>query len=731
MTFFKKSLICAAVVSLLTGCNDEDTKYVEVPSDYSPVVADGKTLTNTNDVIVKGEATEVDSVTIAIGATSDLHGRIFGHDYALNSEDNDAGLTRVATLLKTQKNAHPNMILIDIGDTVQGNSAQLFNDDPTHPVVESMNALDFDVWVPGNHEFNFERSFIDRNLDHFNGAVLSSNIKWASNDVNYIRAFQIFNVEGVKVAIVGLTPSNVPDWEASAPDHFKGLKFDNELEATKEAVDQLIAEHNPDVIVGAFHIGRKGDSGIGVHDIAAQMADKFDIILAGHEHANYIEKVTADGTITDIAVETTEIGGENSLVEDKTKSGEFNQENRTQSVKIMEPGKWGAYLAKAEIHLEKVDGKWTMVDTTLTNIGTKNIAQDEDLQAKFQYVHDISVEDATRELGKVIGNFTPTSTGFADEATGQDYNYPSERLYSTIHTAKVIDTPLMDVINQIQMQQIEKAMGEGNGAVVSAASLFSDQSNLVDGETYTKGKSTELYKYDNTLLGVNMTGKNLKRFIEWSYSYFNEYKDGDITVSFKKGSPAYLYDQFDGKIEFTVDLTKPALELDANNNVTNEGSRVEITLIGGEQFDLDATYKVALNSYRYGSQIAKFGWATDADIFYDSVNEPVYAIRDMLTDYVEKNGGINVADFNGNVGNWSFTQYLPNGEITALRNDGAEGQDLWEKLQKMEICVAIDPENPKSPAIVYSLNINDPTTYFDNPNKDVTSIDEKIAGCNL
>ncbi|NMU30554.1 bifunctional metallophosphatase/5'-nucleotidase, partial [Vibrio parahaemolyticus] len=92
---------------------------------------------------------------------------------------------------------------------------------------ESMNSLGFDVWVPGNHEFNFERSFIDRNLNHFNGAVLSSNIKWESNDVNYIRAFQMFEVEGVKVAVVGLTPSNVPNWEASAPDHFKGLKFEN------------------------------------------------------------------------------------------------------------------------------------------------------------------------------------------------------------------------------------------------------------------------------------------------------------------------------------------------------------------------------------------------------------------------------------------------------------------------------------------------------------------------
>ena len=57
MTLFKRSLVCIAVVGLMAGCDDE-TKYVEVPSDYSPVVAEGKTLTNTPDVVVKGEATQ-------------------------------------------------------------------------------------------------------------------------------------------------------------------------------------------------------------------------------------------------------------------------------------------------------------------------------------------------------------------------------------------------------------------------------------------------------------------------------------------------------------------------------------------------------------------------------------------------------------------------------------------------------------------------------------------------
>ncbi|MEC4724787.1 bifunctional metallophosphatase/5'-nucleotidase [Shewanella sp. D64] len=711
----KYSVLCLAILASIAGCSDDKIVEVEVDNGFSVVVTEGRTLTNTPDIIVKSQE-EVDELTITIGATADLHGRIFGYDYAIDGEDADAGLTRIATLLKAEKANNPNMILIDIGDTVQGNSAQLFNDDPTHPVVATLNALEFDVWVPGNHEFNFERSFIDRNLNHFNGAVISSNIKWEDNSANYIRAFQIFEVDGAKIAIVGVTPSNVPNWEASAPSHFAGLKFDEELASTRAAVDELIKKYAPDVIVGAFHIGRDSDAGAGVHKIAAEMADKFDVILAGHEHATYIESIAKSSgdeiTSTDISV-----GGSDTM-EDKAISGTYNEANRAESVKIIEPGKWGWALAKAEIQLKKnTSGKWEMVDTTLSNITTKDVKEEEDISAQFQYVDDISKEDAQTLLGMVTGDFTPG--GGADEAIHEDYNDNIGRLYTTIHTAKVVDTPLMDFVNQIQIRK--------SGAVVSAASLFSDSSNLLDGQEYAKKDSTNLYEYDNTLVAIEMTGANLKRYMEWSYTYFNTYKEGDLTVSFMKGSKAYMYDQFDGEIEFVVDLTGEAFAMDEDYKVTTEGSRIEIIEIAGKEFDAAATYKVAMNSYRWGSNVKKYGWATDADVKYDSVNESVYAIRDMLTEYVEINKGVIADDFFNP--NWEFKQYQKDGAITKERNDGAEGQALWNRLIKQEICVSIDLDNPKYPGILHSLNANDDSTYFVNPNAGNLDPDMVYQGC--
>ncbi|WP_019614251.1 bifunctional metallophosphatase/5'-nucleotidase [Psychromonas ossibalaenae] len=722
MKMINRSVLCLAVLTALGGCSDDEKiitnekivveetvvdKIVTVTTDngYASVATEGKTLSNTPDIIVKSTTdTPVDEVTISIGATSDLHGRIFGYDYAIDGEDSDAGLTRIATLLETEKADHPNMILLDIGDTVQGNSAQLFNDDPTHPVVSTLNALDFDLWVPGNHEFNFERAFVDRNLGHFNGAVVSSNIKWESNGANYIRGFQIFEVDGAKVAIVGVSPSNVPNWEASAPSHFAGLKFDEELTSTRAAVDELISEYNPDVIVGAFHLGRGGEGGSGVRDIAAAMADKFDVILAGHEHATYIESIAKDkaGEETDISVDGK--GG----AEDKTLVG-YNEDNRAESVKIMEPGKWGSALARADIKLKKnANDKWVMVDTTLENISTEvakyvGVTEHEGLKAQFQYVDDISKADAQEVIGTVSGDFT-RGLG-VDDATGEVNNLVTGRLYTTIHKAKIVDTPLMDFINQIQLKK--------SGATISAASLFSDNSNLVDGAEYAKKDSTNLYKYDNKLLGVNMTGKNLKRYMEWSYSYFNQYEEGDLTVSFREGAKAYNYDQFDGAVTFVVDLTGDALAMDENYAVTNEGSRIEISEIDGKPFDETAVYKVAVNSYRLGSQVQKYGWASDADVFYDSVNESAYAIRDMLTEHVITTGGVNSADFDNQ--NWEIKQYQT---MQDLRTTAGPAKDLWDQVVAKEICITIDAGNPKYPGIINSLNLNDATSYFVNASKD-------------
>jgi len=80
--------------------------------------------------------------------------------------------------------------------------------------------------------------------------------------------YQLFNIEGVRVAVVGLVPPHIPMWEASSPSHFKGLEFLDPITVLRETVDSLKGKY--DVLVGAFHLGRNGEYGStgGVIEIA-------------------------------------------------------------------------------------------------------------------------------------------------------------------------------------------------------------------------------------------------------------------------------------------------------------------------------------------------------------------------------------------------------------------------------------------------------------------------------
>ena len=58
-------------------------------------------------------------VTVRVLATTDLHGNIYPFDYYTGREA-PRGLAKIATLIKAERAANPNSLLIDCGDTIQG-----------------------------------------------------------------------------------------------------------------------------------------------------------------------------------------------------------------------------------------------------------------------------------------------------------------------------------------------------------------------------------------------------------------------------------------------------------------------------------------------------------------------------------------------------------------------------------------------------------------------------------
>ena len=110
-----------------------------------------------------------------------------------------------------------------------------------------------------------------------------------------------------------------------------------------------------------------------------------------------------------------------------------------------------------------------------------------------------------------------------------------------------------------------------------------------------------IYKFDNTLSVLKMTGKQLKQYMEWSASYYNTYKDGDLTVSFNYKTPGYNYDMFTG-VKYQIDISKPA------------GSRiVNLTKMDGTPITDTDSLNIAVNNYRADNQLMSAGTIYKAD----------------------------------------------------------------------------------------------------------------------
>lgn len=525
-------------------------------------------------------------VKIVLLETSDIHGRLFSYDYAVDEQKKDNGLTRIATLVKKERAENKNVVLIDNGDLLQDNSAELFNDEPVHPLMRALNDLKYDVFVLGNHEFNFEKAFLERNIKAFKGDVLAANVIKTADSKPYVKPYVIKRIDGVRVAIVGFLVPHIPIWEASTPEHFEGLKFLGAEESLSKTLKELEGKY--DVLIGSFHLGREDErGGLGITDLAKKFP-QFDIIFAGHEHAVYN---------TDV-----------------------------EKVKTIEPGAYGAYLAKGVVTFDTKTGKKTV---KTENISTKDVPEDMEIAERYAYVDKKSKEHAN----EVVGEVTKTFIDRPDFITGEDK-------ISTMPTATLMETPIIQLINTVQKHYAK--------ADISAAALFNFDSNLKKGPFKRKDVAF-IYKYTNTLIGVNITGENLLKYMEWSYSFYNQLQPGDLTISFDENIRGYNFDMFSG-ITYKVDPTKPA------------GERIVNPVINGKPLNPKATYRLAVNNYRFGT-LSNLKLVTDADKYYDSYNELQDGgrMRDLIIKYITEEKGGKVTpqlDRNWEIINYNFKNPL-------------------------------------------------------------------------
>lgn len=541
------------------------------------MVLTGSAFTKVN---VIQAATTDDSVELQILATSDLHGRFVPYDYAVNAVDTSGSLAQIATVVKQLRNENPNTLLLDVGDTIQDNSSDLFLDDSVHPMIAGLNELNYDTWTLGNHEFNYGMEPLFKVMKQFNGTVLGGNV-YDADGTNIASPYQIFEKEGVKVAVIGMVTPNITRWDAT---NLKDYKVTNPVEETKKVVDKIKDE--VDVIIAAVHMSESNEYDVknsGVEDLA-NACPEIDLIIAAHEH-KAVEGVYYNNVLT---------------VENK--SG-------------------GQTVAKVDITLDKnSDGSYTIKDRSSQLIKVADYESDSSMVRALASYDKKAKAVANEVIGKLEGG----NLVEANEIAG-------------IPQAQIEESAMINLINDVQMYY--------TGAQVSAAAVFNTSANMLEGDI-KKSDTSLIYKYSNTLYKLEMTGAQLKKYMEWSAAYYNTYKDGDLTISFNPDIRAYNYDMFSG-VNYEVNISKEA------------GSRIEnLTWPDGTPIKSDDVITIAVNNYRANSHLLSYGSVYQEGealpkLLEIDVRGDIGGVRELIGDYITnvKNGVI-TPELSGN---WKIT----------------------------------------------------------------------------
>ena len=208
-------------------------------------------------------------LSLRIIQTTDLHGSI-----------EHGRLARTAALVEreTSSAGGPERTLrIDCGDLIQGSYAMTLPEGRAL-MVQVLNQLGFDVFVPGNHDFEFGSAMLLPLLREFRGSVLALNLDWPGAP---IRPWQCFRRNDLNVAVIGIAyPGLKRMFLPSILGRVRPLSVTEQL----ERIVPEVMRARPDVIVLALHAGEQTRLGTGsLHDLIRKYP-QIDLVLCGHSH---------------------------------------------------------------------------------------------------------------------------------------------------------------------------------------------------------------------------------------------------------------------------------------------------------------------------------------------------------------------------------------------------------------------------------------------------------------
>ena len=193
---------------------------------------------------------------------------------------------QLAALADSLRTIDPSLLIFSAGDNRTGNP---INDKyilPAYPMVALMNQVGFNASTLGNHEFDVHS--LKRLIGLSNFRYICANAFPSDSSGIKLVPTQVFDVEGLKVGVIGciqLSPAGIP---STHPDILDGITF--------KPAEEIIPQYESlskecDVTILLSHLGYPDD---------IKMAEKFpwlDLIIGGHTHTQLTGKEVKNGVL--------------------------------------------------------------------------------------------------------------------------------------------------------------------------------------------------------------------------------------------------------------------------------------------------------------------------------------------------------------------------------------------------------------------------------------------------
>ena len=490
------------------------------------------------------------TVKLKIIQSTDEHGAIFPYDFT-DQRDINNSLAQVYTYIK-QERAKPEqeVLLLSGGDIIQGTPAvYYYNFEKTnvsHLYADMMNFMKYDAGAVGNHDIETGHPVYDRFSKEIKFPWLAANAVNKRTGKPYFKPYAVFNKKGIKIAVLGLITPHIPFW---LPEKiWKDIEWDDMIKSAQKWIQPIKKKEKPDLIIGLFHSGVD-------YTYGDQAADEDK-----NENASKLVAQLVPGF--DMIFVGHDHRGWN-FKEKNSLGNDVQILGATSSARDVS-------IANCTFTFDKEKKLWQK-EITGEIVESKNYKPDAEFMEKFKNQFAEVKNYVTRPIGSLTGILSSRESIFGPAA-------------------------FSDFVNNIQL--------ELTGAQVAFTAPLSMNAKIDKGEVFV-GTMFKLYRYENLLYTMQLTGKEIKDYLEYSYKlWFNEMKNADdhlLSFEFdEKGNIKYdnrnrspllknQYYNFDcaAGINYTVDVSKPV------------GSRVTISSFSDSSiFDLNKKYKVAVNSYR-------------------------------------------------------------------------------------------------------------------------------------